>query len=66
MSSMRNSRCTLAAIASPDFQNIYVMGGFDNVPLNSMEKYSVLTDVWETLPNMKYKRFMHCAVLSLN
>ena len=61
---MSTARCTLSAVASPDFQNIYVLGGFDNVPLNSVEKYSALTDSWETLPPMKHKRFMHCAVVS--
>ena len=46
VSSMNYARCTLSAIASPD-QNIYVLGGFDNGPLNTVEKYSVVTDSWE-------------------
>ena len=66
IASMNSPRCTLSAVASPDFQYIYVMGGFDNVPLNSVEKYSVLNDSWEVIPPMKHKRFMHTAVLNIN
>lgn len=66
VASMKSPRCTLAAVASPDFQYIYVMGGFDNVPLNTVEKYSVLTDSWELITPMKHKRFMHTAVININ
>jgi len=36
--SMNYPRCTFSAVASIDFQNIYVFGGFDNGPLKSVEK----------------------------
>lgn len=60
---MNFARCTLAAIATPDCQSIYVLGGFDNGPLNVVERYSILNGTWEQGPSMKSKRFMHSAVL---
>lgn len=36
---MNNPRCTLSAVTTPDNQYIYVFGGFDNGPINSVEKY---------------------------
>ena len=63
VSSMNYARCTLSAIATPDCQSIYVMGGFDNGPLNTVERYSVIKDAWEIIQPMKFKRFMHASVL---
>jgi hypothetical protein len=69
---MNFNRCTLSAVASLDNQNIYVMGGFDNGPLNTVEKYpfffyyfryNIITGNWEVMPNMINKRFMHAAIL---
>jgi hypothetical protein len=61
--SMNAPRCTLAAIPTPDCQSIYVMGGFDNGPLDIVERYSIIHDVWEIAQPMKSKRFMHSAVV---
>ncbi len=60
---MNYARCTLSAIATPDCQSIYVIGGFDNGPLNSVERYSVIKDKWEIVGPMRYKRFMHASVI---
>ena len=38
VSSMNYPRCTFSAVASSDYQNIYVFGGFDNGPLNTAER----------------------------
>ena len=38
VSSMNCSRCTLSAVATPDGQYIYVFGGFNNGPLNNVER----------------------------
>jgi len=56
---MNNERCTLSAIPSPDYQYIYVIGGFNGKPMNVVERYSVLNDVWEFVTPMKKARFMH-------
>ena len=56
---MQTSRCTLTAIASTDCQYIYALGGFNGAALDVVERYSVITDEWETLPSMLHKRFMH-------
>ncbi|CDW82034.1 kelch motif family protein [Stylonychia lemnae] len=59
MNSMNNERCTISAIPSPDYQYIYVLGGFNGKPMNVVERYSVLNDVWEFVTPMKRARFMH-------
>ena len=59
MSNMNISRCTLSAIASPDYEYIYVMGGFNGQPLDSVERYSVMRDEWEHVSPMQRQRFMH-------
>jgi len=35
---MNYPRCTLSAVTSNDFRNIYVLGGFDNGPLKTVER----------------------------
>eukprot|EP01016_Furgasonia_blochmanni_P007315 TRINITY_DN12935_c0_g1_i1.p1 TRINITY_DN12935_c0_g1~~TRINITY_DN12935_c0_g1_i1.p1 ORF type:complete len:282 (-),score=50.23 TRINITY_DN12935_c0_g1_i1:373-1158(-) len=62
--SMNYARCTFAAVTSPDGQHIYAIGGFDNGPLQSVERYSVINDSWEIIAPLQYKRFMHSAVLT--
>ncbi|EGR31203.1 kelch-like 12, putative [Ichthyophthirius multifiliis] len=63
ISNMNNPRCTLSAVISQDNQYIYVFGGFDNVPLNSVERYNLVEDKWEIIQNMKFSRFMHNSIL---
>ena len=63
---MNNERCTLSAVSSSDYQYIYVMGGFNGKPLNSVERYSIINDTWEFVTPMKRQRFMHsCCVAQI-
>ena len=39
VSSMNYPRCTLSAVSTGDCHHIYAFGGFDNGPLNSVERY---------------------------
>jgi hypothetical protein len=63
---MNNPRCTLTAVCSPDFQYIYVMGGFNGQPLNVVERYSVMDGQWEFMAPMKQQRFMHASCISVS
>ena len=61
---MNNERCTLSAVPSADYQYIYVMGGFNGKPLNSVERYSIISDAWEFVTPMKRQRFMHASCVA--
>ena len=39
---MQKSRCTLAAVASIDFQYIYALGGFNGASLDMVERYDIM------------------------
>ena len=39
VASLKRKRCTMAAVGSIDNQYIYVMGGFETVPLDCVERY---------------------------
>jgi predicted membrane-bound spermidine synthase len=58
---MNSSRCTFAAVASPDARYIYVLGGFDGNALRSVERYDSVSDSWENVENMNAQRYMHSA-----
>eukprot|EP00347_Sterkiella_histriomuscorum_P003080 403365667 len=61
---MNTPRCTLAAVASTDCQYIYVVGGFNGTPLNTIERYNVTNEEWESdIPQMNQKRFMHSCIM---
>jgi hypothetical protein len=62
MKPMNVSRCTLSAVASNDCQYIYAIGGFNGSALELVERYNTVTDEWEIVEGMLYKRFMHEAV----
>jgi hypothetical protein len=64
--SMNTARCTLSAVASADCQSIYVIGGYNGQPMDTVERYSVNTDTWEYMPPMITKRFMHQSVNIIN
>jgi len=60
---MNTSRGTFAAVVSPNFNYIYVIGGFNGQPLNHVERFDVMNNTWDYLASMKQKRFMHTASL---
>lgn len=60
---MGQSRCTHSAVAIFDSQEIYVFGGFDYIPLDSVERYSVISNEWEPICRMPSARFMHASLL---
>ncbi len=60
---MKQPRCTHAAVASPDLNAIYAIGGFDEGPLAIVEKYDVMSDEWEIMAPLNRARFMHECVL---
>jgi hypothetical protein len=63
---MNTSKCTLAALPSPNFQYIYTVGGFNGSPLNVVERYSIVNDQWDFITPMKRARFMHaCCLVSI-
>jgi hypothetical protein len=39
------------------------MGGFDEEALDSVEKYSLISNEWEEITKMPSPRFMHASVL---
>lgn len=40
------------------------MGGFNGKPLNSVERYSIISDAWEFVTPMKRQRFMHASCVA--
>jgi influenza virus NS1A-binding protein len=40
---LNSSKCTMSAVVSPDFQSLFVIGGFNGVQLNEIEQYDPLT-----------------------
>lgn len=65
IASMHQPRCTFSSIVTPDNSYIYVFGGFDNGPLDSVEKYSVINESWELVQPLQSKRFMHSTFLQI-
>ncbi|KRX04279.1 hypothetical protein PPERSA_11403 [Pseudocohnilembus persalinus] len=63
LSPLNHPRCTFSSIISPDFKYIYAIGGFNNRPLDTVERYSVVTENWEVINIMPNKRFMHNCIL---
>jgi influenza virus NS1A-binding protein len=43
---MSQARCTHSAVSIFESQEIYVFGGFDYVPLDSVERYNVISNEW--------------------
>jgi len=66
---MLSPRCTLAAVvAIPDFRYIYVIGGFNGKPLQTIERYDITSESWEEVihSSLVTPRFMHAvAVLQM-
>jgi len=60
--SMNVARCTHSSIAIYETQEIYVFGGFDFLPLSSVERYSLINNEWEKIMDMPSSRFMHSSV----
>ncbi len=56
---MNFARCFASAVASSDFQYIYIMGGYDGKPLNTVERYDVLVGRWDIIKTMPLPRYRH-------
>lgn len=63
MASMSQARCTHSTVSLSESQEILVFGGFDYVPLDSVEKYNVISNEWEGVCKMPTPRFMHSSIL---
>lgn len=59
-------KCSVACVAAPDCRSVYVLGGCDEEALDSAEKYDAITNEWHVITPMKFKRFMHAAVVASN
>ena len=44
VAAMSQARCTHSAVSIFESQQIYVFGGFDYIPLDSVERYNVITN----------------------
>ena len=58
---MKTARCTMCAIS--DSKSIFVLGGYNDSTLKSVERYDALSGKWEEMAPMKFERFMHSAIL---
>ena len=56
----------MSAVASPDCQFIYAIGGFNGSGTASVERYSVVENKWIELASMSMPRFMHASILISN
>ena len=61
--SLNHARCTMGCVCTSDRNFIYILGGYDGVPLNSVERYDVANNKWEFIASMRRKRFMHATVI---
>ena len=61
MAPMATARRGLAAVRKGHY--IYVFGGYSGRNLRLVERYSIASNTWEPLPDMKTKRCDHCAVV---
>jgi len=62
VASLRAGRCFTGASATVDNQFIYVFGGYDGKPIDSIERYDVVRETWESVGCMPEKRFMHASI----
>ena len=60
MAPMGTARYGCAAVRKGDY--IYVFGGFSGSVLRLVERYSIIDNAWESLPDMEKERYDHCAV----
>lgn len=71
---MLSAKCTMSCVVSlPDYQYIYVLGGFNGQPLGEIERYDSNKEVWERIREddgktmkMLQKRFMHCSIVLIH
>lgn len=61
---LNSPKCTMTAVASPDAQSFFVIGGFNGTQLNEVEVYNTQTRLLRkfTFP-MQMKRFMHSSAV---
>ena len=62
-SPMRTGRKGCAGILLGDY--LYIFGGANGTYLASAERYSLVGNIWEDLPDMAAPRHWHCAVAAL-
>jgi hypothetical protein len=60
---MIEPRSTHSAVATSDYQYIFVFGGFHNNPLKTIEVYSIAENKWSRIGEMVSDRFMHSSVM---
>jgi hypothetical protein len=63
--SMISPKCTLSCVVSlPDLRYVYAVGGFNGKPLETVERYDITSEQWESMKkvSMKNKRFMHASI----
>ena len=63
---LNSAKCTMSAVPSPDFQSILIIGGFNGVQLNEVERCDIATKTCVLFdPPMSQRRFMHSSVMTL-
>ena len=50
---MNSNRGTFVAVAAPNCNYIYAIGGFNGAPIDHVERYDVMNNNWEYLAPMK-------------
>ena len=63
MAPMRTARASCAGVLLGDY--LYIFGGSGYYNLTSVERYSIIGNNWEDLPDMAAARWRHCAVAAL-
>ena len=65
MAPMGTARCACAGVLLDDY--VYMFGGYndDGIGIASVERYLIVCNIWEDLPDMAEARFGLCAVAAL-
>lgn len=64
VASMKSGRCMVQAIVSECRNGIYVMGGFNNQPVKTIEYYDSLQNKWSITEFENSRRYMHSAIIA--
>jgi len=61
---LNSPKCTMTAVAAPDQQRFYVIGGFNGTQLNEVEVFNIKTRTMRKFSYpMNMKRFMHSSAV---